>query len=141
MGVLGPNNMRINLKQFEAIEPLKSILPWILPSKMIIQNMSYELSFISWFRPLLLPSKMMPCRRHLTLPLCSFGPSSKDLLSNLHLSANLGGPFPFGTLFEVTLIQLYWKLEPTHPNQPPHAHLAICRKNQLLKFMIPLTER
>lgn len=54
---------------------------------------------------------------------------------------HLGGSFPIETPSKVTLIQLYWKLEPTHPNQPPRARLAICQKNQLLKFIIPLTER
>ena len=48
--------------------------PWTL--KVVLQSLSSPLSFTSWFGLLVIPFNMMPCRRHLTLPL--FGLNVKD---------------------------------------------------------------
>ena len=76
-GVQGPRNIyrdkfEGNLRQ---IEPLTMIL-------FVSQNKSFSLSFISWSGPLAFPFKMMPCRRHLTLPFLGVGLSFRNLWSN-----------------------------------------------------------
>jgi hypothetical protein len=53
-----------------------------------LRIMSSILSPISWSKPICFPSKMVPCRFRLNLPLVGLGTSSWGYASNLWFSAN-----------------------------------------------------
>ncbi len=61
---------------------------WILELDLGFSNHELSFEFVFWSKPIDFPSKMVPCRFSLNLPLVGLGPSSKGYGSDLWFSAN-----------------------------------------------------